>query len=154
MMKFRIVVSTCSDAAIIAKTKVTNYHIQVTREHFEKHLYFRSERLPASLFWTHLLIDEAAQASEPETLAAIEVVLPAFPDVRPTLVLCGDRQQCKFTSLSFVMGADWQWDPLSHLDLLDRVASISLFLNDCSQLALTQMSSLLETSTEPIRAPT
>jgi superfamily I DNA and/or RNA helicase len=96
LMKFRIVVTTCSDAAIITKARVTNYHIQVAKEHFEQHLYFLPERRTASLFWTHLLIDEAAQASEPETLAAIEVVLPAFPDVRPTLVLCGDRHQCKF----------------------------------------------------------
>lgn len=95
LMKLRIVVTTCSDAAIITKARVTNYHIQIAREHFETHLYFLPERRTASLFWTHLLIDEAAQASEPETLAAIEVVLPAFPEVRPTLVLCGDRHQCK-----------------------------------------------------------
>jgi DNA polymerase III delta prime subunit len=104
LMKFRIVVTTCSDAAIITKARVTNYHIQIAREHFEQHLYFHPERLTASLFWTHLLIDEAAQASEPETLAAIEVVLPAFPDVRPTLVLCGDRHQCKsFIAISWYM---------------------------------------------------
>lgn len=154
LMKFRIVVTTCSDSAIITKAKVTNFHIQVAKEHVEKHLYFYPERLPATLFWTHLLIDEAAQASEPETLAAIEVVLPAFSDVRPTLVLCGDRHQCNFPYHCFVICADLQWDLSSPLDWPERAVSTSRFLNDYSPLALIPMSRLLETTTETVPAPT
>jgi len=96
LMQYRIIVTTCSDAAILSKAKVTNANIQHARINFEKYLNLRSEPVPASLFWTHLLIDEAAQASEPETLVAIEVVLPLSRDVRPTVVLCGDIRQRKF----------------------------------------------------------
>lgn len=100
LMQYRIVVATCSDAAILSKAKVTNVNIQYARDHFEKYLNLRSGPASASLFWTHLLIDEAAQASEPETLVPIEVVLPLHRDVRPTMVLCGDCRQCKSIYLS------------------------------------------------------
>lgn len=95
LMQYQIVVTTCADSAILAKAKLTNANIQGARFHFERYLNLRTKRPAPTLFWTHLLIDEAAQASEPETLAPVEVVLPIEPDVRPTLVLCGDRHQCK-----------------------------------------------------------
>ncbi len=55
--------------------------------------------------WTHLIIDEAAQGSEPELLVPMTVVLPycpphnaevAFPGEIPQLVLCGDPNQRRF----------------------------------------------------------
>lgn len=95
LMKYRIVVTTCSDAAILSRAKLTNVMIQAASAHFEEHLFRRSELSAPSLFWTHLLMDEAAQASEPEALVAIEVVLPARRELRPTVVLCGDIRQRK-----------------------------------------------------------
>jgi DNA polymerase III delta prime subunit len=98
LMKYQIVVTTCVDAAILSKAKVTNVSIQQARDHYEEVLNFRTATVIPSLFWTHLLIDEAAQASEPETLVAVEVVLPLYREIRPTFVLCGDRRQCKSLS--------------------------------------------------------
>ena len=53
---------------------------------------------PVQPHWTHLLIDEAAQGSEPELCIASSVVLPPPEYVGrgtfvPQLVLCGDPNQ-------------------------------------------------------------
>jgi hypothetical protein len=101
LMNIQIVVTTCLDAAILSKARLTNANIQRAREHYEKVHGKGTEPGPAPLHWTHLLIDEAAQASEPETLVPIEVVYPVdykiadYPE--PTVVLCGDVKQRKLT---------------------------------------------------------
>ena len=48
--------------------------------------------------WTHLIIDECAQATEPETLIPISVV--AYDPEPVHIVLCGDHQQLGPTVLS------------------------------------------------------
>ena len=102
LMKFQVVVTTCLDAAILAKAQVTNHDIQEAREHYEAILGKGTG--PSPLHWTHLLIDEAAQASEPETLVPMEVVFPTpyrsssgalTVSPEPTVVLCGDIKQRK-----------------------------------------------------------
>ena len=94
LMTFRVVVTHCLDAAILVDARATNVDTmgteQVCLPVFHPH---QPRVLP---HWTHLLVDEAGQASEPEMAIPLSVVLPppvqhAGPE--PVVVLCGDIHQ-------------------------------------------------------------
>lgn len=87
MLTYSIVVTTCLDAEILLNARLSNLEL-VRFGLVDSH----------SKHWTHLLIDEAAQASEPETLVPMMTVLSfTYRDdsVGPTIVLCGDTHQRK-----------------------------------------------------------
>lgn len=108
LMKYRVIVCTCQDAGMLVTGRATNSDMMRVQRDLFSTLY--PNRGPGSLppppihpHWTHLFIDEAAQASEPETLIPLEVVLPwtdyssrGVDGVKdPVVVLCGDVHQCK-----------------------------------------------------------
>ena len=78
LMKYRIVVTTCRDADILVKARVSNQDLF----NLEKgvtgavHLGGKADNFQASLHWSALLIDEAAQATEPEATVPLTVVAP------------------------------------------------------------------------------
>lgn len=103
LMKYRVVVTNCQDAGMLVNGRVTNGEMMRAQRDLYKSLYPHSQRIPPPLHphWTHLLVDEAAQASEPEVLIPMEVVLPwidfgsrGSDGTRdPVVVLCGDVHQ-------------------------------------------------------------
>lgn len=101
---FRVVVCTCIDAAILYRAQISNHAIRTKRHCFVS--YLRSNN-PIDLnfdasdvacskepFFSHLFIDEAAQATEPEVLCPISVVIDPFPgEQKVEIALIGDPRQ-------------------------------------------------------------
>lgn len=91
LMAAKVVVTDCTSSFELIKARCTNQDIAVVQEMYGdalgKHM--------THWHWTHLFIDEAAQAREPETLIPLMVVAPkinaAIP--MPKLVLAGDSNQ-------------------------------------------------------------
>ncbi|KAJ7431230.1 P-loop containing nucleoside triphosphate hydrolase protein [Mycena latifolia] len=105
LMRKRVVVCSCLDAGILVDAHCTNNALARLEADIVGALHPRRQfKEPIMPHWTHLLIDEAAQAAEPELLipypwfcpARRETPLrhpqPVFPSV-PSLVLCGDPNQ-------------------------------------------------------------
>lgn len=99
LMRYRVVVTTCRDADLLVSARVTN------RDLFAIEAYLRSlaeaihpfQKPPSiKLHWSAVLIDEAAQAMEPEALIPVDVVTPppgAFAGDAPLFVMAGDEHQ-------------------------------------------------------------
>ncbi|KAJ8090463.1 adenylosuccinase ade13 [Marasmius tenuissimus] len=112
LMKYKVVVTSCLDAAMLVSAHCTNVVLGALEDEIMEGLHCE-DRKPATPHWTHLLIDEAAQGSEPELLIPISVVYtpPNEPEesesttsrspppgyhplsTTPQLVLCGDPNQ-------------------------------------------------------------
>lgn len=88
LLKFRIVVCTCVDAGLLISAGASNQSLH----EYLPHKGFISEDEPLRSHWTHLLIDEAGQAIEPETDIPLLCVLDECEDP-PQIVLCGDHNQ-------------------------------------------------------------
>ncbi|KAF9584788.1 hypothetical protein BGW38_005174 [Lunasporangiospora selenospora] len=85
LLQFRIVVCTCVDAGLLISAGASN---QSLREYIIDKGLTGDKRS----HWTHLLIDEAAQAIEPETDIPLLCILEET-EIPPQVVLCGDHQQ-------------------------------------------------------------
>ncbi|KAF9118438.1 hypothetical protein BGW39_001171 [Mortierella sp. 14UC] len=88
LLCFRIVVCTCADAGMLISAGASN---QSLREYLA-HKGLTNDRDQSRSHWTHLLIDEAAQAIEPETDIPLLCILEEV-EAAPQIVLCGDHQQ-------------------------------------------------------------
>ncbi|KAF3765975.1 hypothetical protein M406DRAFT_97417 [Cryphonectria parasitica EP155] len=101
LMRCRVVVTTCKDASMLTRGRMTNkdlYAIQIGMQDTCSVINPRQPVAPEpTLHWSALLIDEAAQATEPEALIPLVVVAP--PAVRysgtpaPLVVMAGDEHQ-------------------------------------------------------------
>ena len=97
-----VIVTSVLDASVLYQAKVTNNGLAQlearTLRTLRPHIYH-----PSAYHFDYLLIDEAAQASEPEIAPALAVVLPETSLLLhkaehknrriPQLVLCGDHMQ-------------------------------------------------------------
>ncbi|EAU87611.2 helicase MOV-10 [Coprinopsis cinerea okayama7 len=101
LLKYRVVVTSCLDASILAAAQLTNLNLMHMEDELVSSIHPRRNQFSKTVIephWTHLLIDEAAQGSEPELLIPISVVVPHAQYVGkkafvPQLVLCGDPNQ-------------------------------------------------------------
>ena len=100
LMSYSIVVTTCRDANIFIEARLTNKDLaQLAFSTMSAVSPSTVEGLTTPLLhWTALLLDEAAQATEPESLIPLSVVLPLSPLpkcqlVCPQFVLAGDEFQ-------------------------------------------------------------
>lgn len=102
--KFRVVICTCMDAHILYRAQLTNYAIRTKRQCFVSYLRssstiglnFGGSEVSCSKepFFSHLFIDEAAQATEPEVLCPLSVVVDPFPgEHKVEIALIGDPRQ-------------------------------------------------------------
>ena len=80
----KVVVCTCMDAHLLFRAHITNRSIRAKQECFRTFLLSKSNPLGLSFgqvvidrdpFFTHLFVDEAAQATEPEILCPISCVV-------------------------------------------------------------------------------
>ncbi|CAK5271393.1 unnamed protein product [Mycena citricolor] len=146
LLKYRVVVTSCVDAGILIDAHCTNFALARLETQLMGCLRPRKQSAkPVLPHWTHLLIDEAAQAAEPELLIPISVVLPGeasvedtssvvmpgglvFGSIRPQtsampqLVLCGDPNQ-----LGPIVAADAAREQEMDVSLLQRLFDRSVY---------------------------
>lgn len=94
------------DAHILFRAKITNEAIAKKRKCFRNYLLSDSHNLGFTIndipdsslipYFSHLFIDEAAQASEPEILIPMSCVVDPYPGARKAEVaLIGDPRQLR-----------------------------------------------------------
>lgn len=104
LLKFSVIVCTCEDAHLLFLAGLTNSSLRKRRNCF---LSTTKDRMQSSgLFlngtiegandahFTHLFIDEAAQATEPASIIPMSIVVDDHPDVaKVEIILSGDPRQ-------------------------------------------------------------
>ncbi|RMD42398.1 hypothetical protein DV735_g2694, partial [Chaetothyriales sp. CBS 134920] len=100
LMSYSVVITTCRDASMLVEARLTNKDLaQLAFNSLAAVSPLAAENLKSPLLhWTALLFDEAAQATEPESLIPLSVTLPLWsppscPLVYPQFVLAGDEFQ-------------------------------------------------------------
>lgn len=104
LMGFQVIVCTCSDANILYLAGITNNSLRTRRNCLKDYILHsvQANNLvmtgkvcgDTDTHFTHLFIDEAAQATEPETLIPLSVVVDDVPgSVKVEVVLAGDPKQ-------------------------------------------------------------
>ena len=97
LMGYKIVITTCPDADILVQARVSNRDLSrlqccMTTTLFP---YHNSPLPPTLLHRSALIIDEAAQATEPDTLIPLSVVTPPSntpsETIQPVFIMAGDR---------------------------------------------------------------
>ncbi|KAJ6520595.1 P-loop containing nucleoside triphosphate hydrolase protein [Mycena vulgaris] len=150
LMRKRVVVCSCLDAGILVDAHCTNNVLARLEADILGSLHpHRQIKEPIMPHWTHLLIDEAAQAAEPELLIPISVVLPGTqgdssstpssglsfgsirPSVTPQLVLCGDPNQ-----LGPTVTSDAARDAELDVSLLERLSGRPVYAANTKAAAL------------------
>ncbi|MCJ1393017.1 hypothetical protein MMC18_005889 [Xylographa bjoerkii] len=97
LMTFRIVVTTCRDADILVQARVTNRDLV----HLETgltgalHPGRKVKDFQTPLHWNALLIDEAAQATEPEACVPLTVVAPPSTHSPSDVLVVMAGDQCQ-----------------------------------------------------------
>ncbi|KAF2493168.1 P-loop containing nucleoside triphosphate hydrolase protein [Lophium mytilinum] len=97
LLKYEIVVTTCRDAAILVSGRVTNHDLHSLGTGLHSALHpDRPAEGAWEPHWGALLMDEAAQAIEPEALIPLTVIAPP-PATEltfdPQFVMAGDQKQ-------------------------------------------------------------
>jgi len=98
LMACRLVVTTCRDASLLVHSRMTNTDLFAAEYGLRTSINpFAAPPSQIELHWTALLIDEAAQAMEPEALIPLSVVAPPLGQVdivfKPLVVMAGDEHQ-------------------------------------------------------------
>lgn len=99
LLKRKVVVATCRDAEILLRARLSNQDIFLLEQNLHSVLHPESPPVYPPLHWSGLIIDEAAQATEPEALLPLWVVAPplgcTYPDdmAMPSVCLVGDQNQ-------------------------------------------------------------
>jgi len=98
LMSFKIVVTTCRDASILMYSRMTNLDLYAAEYGLRSSIHpYNGPASQVELHWSALLIDEAAQATEPESLIPLAVVAPPLESVelefKPLFVMAGDEHQ-------------------------------------------------------------
>jgi helicase MOV-10 len=106
MLGFSVIICTCQDAHLLYLAGLTNSNLRQRRQCLQVKIeqglqaaglsYAPNEGVTGACqpHFTHLFIDEAAQATEPESLIPISVVMDFHPTaVKAEIALCGDPRQ-------------------------------------------------------------
>jgi hypothetical protein len=102
LLAFQVIVCTCSDAHLLYMAGLTNQQLRCRRRCFQQSLdkLCHNQNLSTVVqgvdepHFTHLFIDEAAQATEPETMIPFSVVVdPCIGTRKVEIVLSGDPRQ-------------------------------------------------------------
>ena len=98
IMAYKIIIVTCTGADMLVQARLTNRDLLLLQREVVKAIHPDSQdyRRFSRLHWAALFIDEAAQATEPETLIPLSVVAPpqnVFLEANPIFVMAGDQHQ-------------------------------------------------------------
>lgn len=96
LMNFRVVVTTCRDADMLIRARLTNRDLHELEHNFQSILHPEDQPDFRPLHWDAVFLDEAAQATEPEALIPLTVVAPPpnYPGPHlPQVVMAGDHKQ-------------------------------------------------------------
>jgi hypothetical protein len=98
LMLYKIVVTTCRDASLLMYSRMANSDLYAAEYGLRSSIHpYDAQLSQVELHWTALLIDEAAQAMEPEALIPLAVVAPPLKASKlsfsPLLVMAGDEHQ-------------------------------------------------------------
>lgn len=97
LIRYKITVTTCRDANMIIQAGATNQDIFRIEHGVQSILHPDDRSNKIKLHWAGLLIDEAAQATEPEAAIPLAVVAPpartSFVQGAPVFIMAGDQQQ-------------------------------------------------------------
>jgi hypothetical protein len=100
LMKYKVVVTSCRDASLLMYSRMTNSDLYAVEHGLRQHIHpFNNCGAPSEikLHWAALLLDEAAQALEPEALLPMYVVSPPLRSPKlaftPLFVMAGDECQ-------------------------------------------------------------
>ncbi|KAK3707862.1 hypothetical protein LTR37_011864 [Vermiconidia calcicola] len=98
LMKCKAVVTTCRDVQMLVRARLSNRNLCELQCKLHSVIHPDTSPARARLHWTGLLIDEAAQATEPEVLLPLSFVTPPWtsgPDESqwPLFVMAGDQHQ-------------------------------------------------------------
>ncbi|KAF9451324.1 P-loop containing nucleoside triphosphate hydrolase protein [Macrolepiota fuliginosa MF-IS2] len=143
LMKYRVVTCSCVDANILAQAQCTNRALMRMENEVISSIHPHSTPAPAAKpHWTHLIIDEAAQGSEPEFCIPISVVAadvqvhatgpsagPGAQLSQPQLILCGDRHQ-----LGPIVSSDEARKAELDMSLLQRLFERPLYANEAATI--------------------
>ena len=121
MMGFKLVITTCQAADLLVQARITNRDLISLQEELSAIINPSPQKTSPPLHWTALLIDEAAQATEPETLIPLTVVAPpaAYPRQSPTFVMAGDQHQLNPRTYSHATTL--------HVSLFERLSANSVY---------------------------
>ncbi|KAK3679022.1 hypothetical protein LTR78_001475 [Recurvomyces mirabilis] len=99
LMRYKIVVTTCRDAEILLRARLSNADLHSLEHGLLSALHPENSIPQQTLHWTSLLIDEAAQAIEPEACIPLLVVTPPYnykptkEQHLPSVIMAGDHNQ-------------------------------------------------------------
>ncbi|KAI9813245.1 MAG: hypothetical protein M1827_004187 [Pycnora praestabilis] len=97
LMSYQIVVTTCRDAAILVEARTTNRDLHFLEQGLRSAIHGQDSKLVTTVgvHWSALLVDEAAQATEPDIGIPLTVVAPAAGNMaqKVVFVLAGDQNQ-------------------------------------------------------------
>jgi putative helicase MOV10L1/helicase MOV-10 len=95
-MEFKVVVSSCQDASLLVDACITNSDIVQFERSVMTAIHPTAPNHPYCLHWGALILDEAAQAVEPEAIMPLSVIAPPTDCTivaHPLFVMAGDEYQ-------------------------------------------------------------
>jgi helicase MOV-10 len=96
LMGFKVVVTSCQDSSLLVEARVTNMDIAQFERGVVTAIHPTALQPPWTLHWGALLLDEAAQAVEPEAVIPLSVISPPADcpiEAQPLFVMAGDECQ-------------------------------------------------------------
>ncbi|KAK3681042.1 P-loop containing nucleoside triphosphate hydrolase protein [Podospora appendiculata] len=98
LMSYKVIVTSCRDTSMLMYARVTNTDLYAVENGLRLCLHpIKPPSEPTQLHWDALLIDEAAQSTEPESLIPLYVVAPPSHSPKaistPLVIMAGDEQQ-------------------------------------------------------------
>jgi hypothetical protein len=157
LMAFQVIVCTCCDAHILVMAGLTNSRLRIRRQCLKNYavglLKLGNIKVSGEIVgaeephFSHLFIDEAAQATEPESLIPLSVVVDdCLNSIKVEISLAGDPRQLSPDIYSPWAATDLQTSLLERLLRLPEMGGRSHMMGPPTEDSWTSMDELIEYS--------